>query len=215
MGTSLADGYVVTGSQYDNMIYTIGSGPSATTVSAPGSGISMGSSFEISGTVTDQSPGALAVSTKMGYGPNDVPAVSDASQEAWMEYLYEQQAMPTNATGVPVTISLIDPNGNYVNLGTTTSNLNGVYGLAANTNKFGAGPGQYEVIASFDGSNSYGSSSASSYFVVNAAPAAAAAPTATPTSAADLYFVPAIAGIIVVIIIGFVVLALLMLRKRP
>ena len=64
---------------------------------------------------------------------NGVPCVSDASQEAWMEYLYEQQAMPTNTTGVPVTINAIDPNGNYINLGTVTSNANGFYNFEVNT----------------------------------------------------------------------------------
>ena len=36
-----------------------------------------------------------------------------------------------------------------------------------------------------------------------------------PQSIADNYFVPAVAGIIVVIIIGFAVMALLLLKKRP
>ena len=89
-----------------------------------------------------------------------------------MEYLYEQQAKPTNATGVPVTIDAIDPNGNYINLGTATSDASGVYGFSVNTDKLAAGPGTYKVIATFAGSNSYGSSSAESYFTVNSAPAA-------------------------------------------
>ena len=52
---------------------------------------------------------------------------------AWMEYLYENQAKPTNATGVPVSLSAIDPNGNLVTIGTTTSDINGNYGLALQT----------------------------------------------------------------------------------
>ncbi len=100
------------------MIYTIGKGPSAVTVSAPQTGVSVGSSFTITGTVTDQSPGATAYAHKIGYA-NGVPSVSDASQEALMEYIYLQQPKPSNATGVPVRIDVIDPNGNFVNIGTT------------------------------------------------------------------------------------------------
>ncbi len=66
MGLCIADGRLISASQYDNMIYTIGKGPSAVTVSAPPTGVSMGSSFTITGTVTDQSPGAVAVAQKNG-----------------------------------------------------------------------------------------------------------------------------------------------------
>ncbi len=174
----------------------------------------MGSSFTITGSVTDQSPGALAVSTKMGYGSNGVACVSDASQEAWMEYLYQQQVMPTNATGVPVTISAIDPNGNYINLGDVTSDTNGFYSLGVNTNMLSAGPGTYKVIAAFAGTNSYGSSYSESAFTVNSAPTVA--PTATPqtnlATTADLmtYIIVAIVAIIIAIAIA----TILLLRKR-
>jgi outer membrane protein assembly factor BamB len=215
LGLGISDGYLVSGNDYDNQIYCIGKGPSATTVSSPLNGMTQGSSFTISGTVADQSPGALAVSTKLGYGPNGVPCVSDSDQEAWMEYLYEQQVMPTNATGVPVSLYAIDPNGNYVHLGDVTTDLDGTYGLQVNPSMLQAGPGTYKVIATFAGTNSYGASEAESYFTINAPPTATVAPTSTPTSIANTYFVPAIAGIIVIIIVGFIVLALLMLRKRP
>ena len=166
--------------------------------------------------MTDQSPGALAVSTKMGYGPNGVPCVSDPSQEGFMEYLYEQQVLPTNTTGVPVSISVIDPNGNYVNLGNVISNIDGVYGLSVNANNLLAGPGKYEVIANFAGSNSYGSSSATTYFTLNAA-APTAAPTASPPTglASTGTVMLGVASIIIVIVIIGIVLAILMLRKRP
>ncbi|HTY74782.1 MAG TPA: PQQ-binding-like beta-propeller repeat protein, partial [Candidatus Nanoarchaeia archaeon] len=51
MGMSIADGYLVSASQYDNLVYCIGKGPSATTVSAPNVGITQGSSALITGTV--------------------------------------------------------------------------------------------------------------------------------------------------------------------
>jgi heme/copper-type cytochrome/quinol oxidase subunit 1 len=41
------------------------------------------------------------------------------------------------------------------------------------------------------------------------------APTAAPVqSVADTYFVPAVAGIVVIIIVGFAIMAL-MIRKKP
>ena len=200
MGAGIASGYIVTGNLYDNNIYCIGKGPSKLTVQAPMTGITAGNSAVISGTVTDQSPGAKGT-----------PAIADGNMQAWMEYLYEQQAMPTNANGVPVTIDAVDPNGNFVNIGSVTSDASGNFGLEWTTPTV---PGKYTIIATFAGSNSYGSSYAETYAVVsNAAPTVA--PTAAPVqSTADLYFVPAIAGLFVfVAIIGVVII--LVLRKRP
>ena len=76
-------------------------------------------------------------------------------------------------------------------------------------------PGKYTVIASFPGSASYYASSAESSFAVDlAATHAPTATTATTQSMADQYFVPAIAGLFVVIIIIGAVLAMLVLRKK-
>ena len=139
------------------------------------------------------------------------PAISDASMTQWMEYLYMQQPEPMNATGVPVTLTDIDPNGNTYTIGTTTSNIAGQYSYAFTPTV----PGTYTIIATFGGSNSYYSSTAQTTMLWNTPAAATAAPTATPTSVANLYFVPAVIAIIVVIIIGFALLAILSLRKRP
>ena len=127
---AIADSYLVTASDYDNLIYCIGPGPSATTVQAPAGCLpTLGSSVMITGTVTDQSPGAKADGPKYGY-TDGIPAVSVADQEAWMEYIYEEQSMPTTATGVPVTLTAIDPNGNTINIGTVnTTTTTGAYGL--------------------------------------------------------------------------------------
>ena len=38
-----------------------------------------------------------------------------------------QQPHPTNTTGVPVTLTAIDPNNNFVTLGTATSDASGYY----------------------------------------------------------------------------------------
>ena len=178
---AIADGYLVTASDYDNLIYCIGKGPSGTTVSTPLSGVSEGNSFTITGTVTDQSAGATAFASKYGL-MNGVAAVSDKDQEAYMGYLYEQQDKPTNATGVPVDITVIDPNGNLVDLGTATSNVNGFYSFQVKPNMLTAGAGTYQVIATFTGSTSYGSSTAESAFTINSV-AATASPRTSSLSA--------------------------------
>jgi hypothetical protein len=74
--------------------------------------------------------------------------------------------------------------------------------------------GNYTVIATFAGSNSYWGSSAETSFYATEAPAATPAPTPMPTSLADTYFVPAVIGILVAIVVVGAVLFLL-LRKKP
>jgi hypothetical protein len=209
-GYGIADGYIVTASDYDNLIYCIGKGPSATTVSAPQVGVTMGSTAMITGTVNDICKGAMTNGPIFGY-TNGIPAVSDESQEAWMEYIYEQQAKPTNATGVPVSIDAIDPNNNFVHIGDTVSDASGNFGYSWTTPDV---PGTYRIFASFKGSASYGGSSDSTFAYVSEA-----APTASPGTVqtqppTEMYFaISTIAIIIAIAIVGAVVV--LMLRKRP
>jgi hypothetical protein len=129
-----------------------------------------------------------------------------------MEYMYMDQAFPTQATGVNVVITAIDPNHNLITIGNATSDVNGAYSYNWMPPNI---PGKYTIIATFSGDNSYYSSVGETAAYVAGAASATPAPTATPTSVADMYFVPAIAGLFVLIIVGLVVLALLMLRKRP
>ena len=160
--------------------------------------------------VTDISPGTSSDTLTLRF-PNGVPAVSDASMSEWMLYVYKQFSRPINATGVPVTLSVVDANGNYREIGTTTSDADGFF-------SFNWKPdiaGQYTVYASFAGSESYWPSHAVTSFAVDPAHPTAAPTETPPQSAADMYFVPAIAGLFVLIIVVAIVLALLMLRKRP
>ncbi len=122
-----------------------------------------------------------------------------------------QQPKPTNATGVTVTLTAIDPNGNLITLGQATSDDTGKYAFPWTAPTV---PGLYKVTATFSGTNSYYSSSAETNFIVTSGSTSTVAPTAIPASAADMYFIPAIAGLFILIIVGLVVLALLMLRKR-
>jgi len=207
LGAAIADGYVVTGNQYNNDLMCIGMGPSATNVTVTPV-INNANEVSITGVVSDNGPGV----TCWGTNVQGTPAVSDGSQQQWMQYLYEQQAEPANTTGVPVTLTYVDPNQNTYTIGTTTTNgYSGAYQWTFSPTV----PGTYTVIATFCGTNSYGPSSAETSFVWDAPPAATAAPTATPTSVANMYFVPAIAGLFVLIIIVAIVLAILMLRKKP
>ena len=198
----IADGYMLTLNSMNQEIYSFGKGQSATTVSAsPGSG----NIITLQGTVTDQSPGQ----TCLGIPAAGTPAIADNDMSAWMQYLYLQYPKPTNATGVPVSLTYIDPNGNSYPVGSTVSDINGHYAY-----KFAPTlPGLYTVIATFGGSGSYYSSTAETSFTY--APSTSnTTPTPTATSMADTYFLPMSIAIILAIVIIGAILAVLMLRKH-
>jgi len=113
---AISDGYLLALNGYDNQIYCYGKGPSATTVTVAPKVIAQGTSIIIEGTVTDMCTGAKKLVEDGKF--NSVPAMADESQEDWMEYLYMQQQCPDVATGVPVVLYAIDPNGNYQEIGT-------------------------------------------------------------------------------------------------
>ncbi len=181
----LADGRLIALSAYDNELYCFGKGPSATTVSAPQIAPSQGTSITLTGTVTDQTvSGRLNTNDKLDFALKGTPAISDADMNAWMQYKFENQGFPTNAKGVPVKLTAIDPNGNYQNIGTVTSDNAGNYGISW----VPPVPGTYKITATFEGSESYGSSFGTTYLTVGPAAASPAvvvtpAPTdiATPT----------------------------------
>ena len=163
---ALAEGNLILYNAYDGRIYNFGKGPSATTVSAPQTAISVGSGVMITGTVTDQSA-----------GQKGSPAISDASMSSYMEYLYMNYAKP-DATGVTVKLTAIDPNKNLIDIATVTSDMNGNFGYLWTPTI----EGTYKIVATFAGSNSYGGSDATTYMGVTKAATASAVPTASPTS---------------------------------
>ena len=165
----------------------------------------------IQGTVLDVSAGTQQNEQKADF-PYGVPVASDASESQWMEYVYMQHPCPTNFTGVTVTLTAVDPNGNLVQIGTATTDAQGLYHYTWTPPSV---QGDYTITATFAGTNSYYGSAAETAMTVTP-PQATSAPTQTPAqSVADQYFIPAIAGLFVLIIIVAIVLALLMLRKRP
>ena len=204
---AVADGYMVWFNGYDNQIYSYGKGPSAITVDVQ----PFGAAMVIRGSVIDKSAGTKQAAPEANF-PNGVPCVSEASMSQFMEAVYQQQPMPNNVTGVPVSISVLDSNGNFREIGHTTSDGSGFYTLTWIPDI----PGDFTVYANFAGSESYYSSSAETSFSAGQAATTTVTPTlAPPQSTADLYFIPSIAAIIVIVIIGFAVLAIMIQRKRP
>lgn len=210
ISVALADGYTNFFNSYDNQIYTLGRGPSYTAVQAGPKSLVLGSSVVIEGSVTDLSAGTQQTEQAARF-PDGVPASSDESMTNWMEYVYQQQPLPTNFTGVEVGLSVVDANNNYRDIGTATTDSKGNYNLVWTPDI----PGTYHVIAAFGGTKGYWPSYQETVFTVTE-PAATPTPVATPPpSTADLYFLPlSIATIVAVIVIGLL-LVLILLRKRP
>jgi outer membrane protein assembly factor BamB len=199
--TAIACGYLLGVNAYDGCLYAFHSGPTATTVTAPMTAVTAGSSCVIGGTVTDQTPGSL----------QGTPAISDDWMSAWMEYMYMDQPYPSHATGVTVSIDAVDPNNNFIHIGTATSDITGAFGYVWTPPDV---PGKYTIIATFAGSNSYYSSSGEATAVVSQ-PVAATAPPAAPVPID--YTMTIIAGVIAIMIVVVIVGVILYLRlgKRP
>jgi outer membrane protein assembly factor BamB len=207
---AIADGYTTFLNGYDMQIYTTGKGPSSTTVQTPQTGILAGNNVVIQGSITDVSAGTKQTAQAADF-PNGVPVASDNSMTDWMEHVYQQRPLPTNFTGVPVSIDATDPNGNYIHIGDTTTDVNGVFHCTWTTPNV---PGDYSVKATFSGSNGYWPSNAESNInVQETAPTPSAQPEISlpPT---ETYFAVTAAAIIIAIAIGFAV-TILTLRKRP
>jgi hypothetical protein len=183
---AIADGFATYFNGYDNQIYSVGQGPSATTVTVSPKISGQGSAVLMEGTVTDTAAGTKQNEQAARF-PNGVPAVSDASMKDWMGYIYMQRPKPTNTTGVSVHLTAIDPNGNFQEMGTAFTNDLGNYAISWTPPV----PGLYTVTATFEGSNAYYRSQAGTSFVVStssaspivtAAPTQSAAPTSNPTT---------------------------------
>jgi hypothetical protein len=203
--TASADGYLIQWNSYDSQIYSIGKGPTSTTIAASPKVSEQGSSVLVEGMVIDTSAGTKDSDRSVRF-PNGVPAIADEYMSPWMEYVYMQQPKPTNATGVKVTVSVLDPNGNTYDVGTTTSDSNGFYKLAF-TPKVA---GEYTVIASFGGSESYWPSQARTAIdVTDVEPTATPYPVVTLPPTETYFAISTVAIILAIAIVG-----VLLLRKK-
>jgi hypothetical protein len=208
MSYAVADGYATWFNGYDDRIYSVGRGPSATTVTASPKVSVNGDSVLVEGTVIDVAAGTMQDEQAARF-PNGVPAVSDASMKDWMEYVYQQKPRPTDVTGVEVILSVLDPNTNFYEVGRTTSDENGMFKLMFTPEV----PGEYTILATFAGSEGYWGSYAQTAIGVNEAPAATPEPTPTPASMTDTYVLGlGIGAIIAIVVIGLIII--LMLRRR-
>lgn len=197
---SAADGYLAIQNTYDGYLYIVGTGPTATTVSAPQGSNANATSVLIHGTVMDMSPGK----------PN-TPCVSKDSMSDWMDYLYLQHSLPTNVTGVQVTLTALRSDGSVINIGTTTTN--GFYG-GFSYSWTPPDVGAYTIIASFAGDASYGSSTAATGLNVIASPAGTTTTTTQTQTGESQIPMYTIAAVIVLIILVIAALVVMMTRRR-
>ncbi|MCW4046056.1 MAG: PQQ-binding-like beta-propeller repeat protein [Candidatus Bathyarchaeota archaeon] len=205
MSYAIADGFSTWWNGYDNSIYVAGRGPSATTVTAPDVAVSFGTPVVIKGTVMDISTGTTQDEQAARF-PNGVPAVSDKSMTDWMGYVYQQRPRPTNVTGVEVTISVLDSNNNYREIGTATTDADGFFSFEWKPDI----PGKFTVYATFAGTNGYWPSHDVTAFTVTEAPESTPPPTPVPQAPVETYFTVST----IVIIAAIAIVGVLLLRKR-
>jgi hypothetical protein len=185
---AIAGGVLLGINSYDNQIYAFGKGQTATTVEGPDRVVPSGELVLITGTVTDQSSGQ----TCLGIPAKGTPAIADAYQDVWMEYLYQQQPKPQNATGVEVILEAFDQDNNFYEIGTTTSDATGFYSLMWKP----PAPGKYTIIARFEGTDAYWSSSAETAIGVKE----------TILITTELAIILAVVAVAVIIIVGYWIL---------
>ena len=196
----IVDGYLLSQNCMDGKIYCFGKGQTATTVEAPLTAVSLGSSLMIRGTITDQSPAA-----------EGTPCIADQYMTDWMEYLHMQKSMP-NANGVEIVLETFDPNGNYYEIGRVTSDAAGMFKLMWEPPV----PGEYTIIARFEGTESYWSSFAETAIGVTEAPSPVGQMEPEPTTPTEAPLITTeiaiIAAVAVAAVIG--IAAYWTLRKR-
>jgi outer membrane protein assembly factor BamB len=201
---AIADGYLAHTNTYDAYLYVYGKGKSKTTVEVAPATIAKDNQVLIKGTVLDLSP-----------AQSGTPCVAKDSMSTQMEYLHMQAPINGvwhNATieGVPVILTAIASDGSVVDIGMVTTN--GYYGTFT---KEWTPPseGTYEIIASFAGDDSYGSSGASTAVSVGPATEPIDFPQSPTPADYTMLIVGGVIAIIIAVIIS-VAVAVLILRKR-
>jgi hypothetical protein len=205
MSYAIADGYATWFNSYDNSIYSVGRGPSATTVTVQNDMSTLGDKVLVKGSVIDIAAGTQQNEQAARF-PNGVPVASDANMKDWMGYVYQQKPLPTDFTGVEVDVSVLDPNNNCYSVGNATTDENGFYSVTFTP----LVSGKYTVYATFAGTQGYWQSQAATAINVNEAPTMTAAPTPEPQPPVGTYFTVST----IIIIIAIAIVAILLLRKR-
>jgi hypothetical protein len=201
---AVSDGYLTASNSYDGFMYVFGKGKSATTVSAPQTQITVGTTAVIIGTVLDMSPNQPST-----------PCVSDASMATWMDYLNMQMPIDglyhnITVTGVPISINTVDSNNNFVHIGDTTSDISGTYSFKWTPTI----AGDYKISATFAGTNAYGSSYAETAATVANAQVASPTPTVPSNAATAADVTTNIVAVGIAIIIAIAIVGALILRKK-
>jgi hypothetical protein len=203
--SAIADGYLVSFNGYDNQIYCYGKGKTETTITGPENVQQLGTEVLLKGTVTDQSSG----DTCLGVPAAGTPAIADEYMSEWMEYLYMQQPCPAYVEGVEVKLETLDPNGNFYEIDTVTSDASGVYSILWEPPV----PGKYTIIATFEGTESYFRSYAET--TIGVTEASASVIIEPVTESAEAPFITTELAIVAAVIVAVAVVAgFWALRKR-
>jgi hypothetical protein len=197
---AVADGYLAMAGR-DGYMYVFGKGESETTVSASQVPLALGQKALITGTVFDLSPAQVGA-----------PCVSKGSVAAQMEQIHMGSPVggifsgvtmgdgsfgDVMMVGVPVSLDVLDPNGNYYNIGVITSDgYSGTFAFDSWTPEVA---GLYTITATFMGDESYGSSFATTYLTV-----AEGADSGTNNTLLYALIGATVAIIVTIILVGFI-----------
>jgi len=165
----VADDHVILWNSQDAKIYSIGKGPTATSVTVGPKSSSLGTTVVVEGSVFDVSAGSQQAGVVERFS-NGLPVAADAMMDEWMSYVYMQQIRPAmdSFMGVDVHITGYDPNGNYQDYGITCTDMMGNFAFPFEPEV----EGTYMIIATFEGTESYYRSVATTYLTVDPAPEA-------------------------------------------
>jgi hypothetical protein len=162
---AVADDTVILWNSQDAKIYSIGKGPTTTTLTANPKVSKLGSSVLIEGSILDISAGAKQSGVVERF-PNGIPVAADSIMDEWMSYVYMQQVCPTEFTGVELRVVAYDPNGNFKDYGVTTTDIYGNFAFPFVPEV----EGTYWIEVIFEGTESYYRSGATTFVTVDPAP---------------------------------------------
>ncbi len=196
-GSGISAGMLFYQNMDDGCLYMFGKGQTQTTVTAPETTVPQGTTVLIKGTITDKSPGS-----------EGTPAIADQDQSAWMQYVYNNAPEPTNATGVPVTLTAIAQDGTTENIGVVTSDKTGNFAALWTP----PSAGLYKIYANFEGTNAYWSSDAETALGIQQA--ATVTPSPTPDTRLGTITYISIAATAVIVALLLAVIAILLISRK-